>query len=68
MLFGMLGYVLCVGVFASKSMLKIRFNWYLFVLSLVDVGFCLLTFINYLVYILDEEKNIKYVVILVAKE
>jgi hypothetical protein len=59
MFFGIFGNVLCVMVFSIKSMLKIRFNWYLYILSLVDVCFCLLTFINYLIYFFDEEKSLK---------
>ena len=57
MFFGTLSNMVCVRVFVKKSMLKKRFNKYLFAHSFVNILFCLLTFINYLVYILYEEKN-----------
>jgi hypothetical protein len=57
MFFGTISNMVCVRVFVKKSMFKKRFNKYLFAHSLVDILFCLLTFLNYLVYILYEEKN-----------
>jgi hypothetical protein len=57
MFFGTLSNMVCVRVFAKKSMFEIRFNKYLFAHSFVNILFCLLAFLNYLVYLSYEEKN-----------
>jgi hypothetical protein len=50
MLFGIFANLICIGIFAKKPLLAKKFNWYLLVLAVADLLFCLIVFVNYFIY------------------
>ncbi len=53
MLFGIFANLLCISVFANKTQLKRKFHYFLLALANADLLYCLLVFLNYLVFIID---------------
>ena len=47
MLFGIIGNVLCIYVFAQKRMIKRKFYFYLLILAICELIFCLVLFLDY---------------------
>ena len=45
---GVIGNILCLYVFSKKKMIIRKFNWYLLILSIFEIIFCLILFIDYL--------------------
>jgi hypothetical protein len=50
---GVIGNILCIHVFSKKKMIIRKFNWYLLVLSVFEIIFCLIIFIDYLYRVLN---------------
>ena len=47
MVFGTINNLLCVYVFASKEFRKLKFNWYLITIALLEVIFCSFLTVHY---------------------
>jgi hypothetical protein len=50
--FGIIGNILCIIVFSNKKMVIRKFNWYLLILAIIELIYCLIIFIDYLSRIL----------------
>ena len=47
---------LSVIIFLQKKLLKSKFNWYLLLLAIIELVFCLIVLINYLFSVINETK------------
>jgi hypothetical protein len=48
MLLGIIANMICICVFLQKKMLKIKYNWYLLVLAIFQLFYCLVLFFDHL--------------------
>ena len=46
--FGIIGNLLCIYVFLQKNMIARKFNWYLLILAIAELIYCLFVFFDYL--------------------
>ena len=53
MLFGIFANILCISVFANRQQLKKKFHYYLLSLAIADLLYCVIVFLNYLVFLID---------------
>ena len=56
MAFGIFGNFLCIYVFTRKEMNSRKLNWYLLVLAIAELVFCLVLFIDYTFSLLNEAR------------
>lgn len=53
MLFGIIANTLCISVFYDQVQLRKKFQFYLLALAFADLFYCILVFLNYLVFIVN---------------
>lgn len=53
MLFGIIANTLCISVFFDKIQLRKKFQFYLLALAFADLFYCIIVFLNYLVFIVN---------------
>ena len=53
MFFGIIANFLCITVYCHRKQLQTRFQIYLLAVAITDFCFCIIIFLNYLIYVVD---------------